>query len=64
MPRRKANRCRYGHDMTPANTYTYVDGRTQCRLCHAAVERNRYRRNKGLPPVKRVKESDNERPTG
>jgi hypothetical protein len=32
-PNRLNNKCYQGHDMTPDNTYTYPDGRTDCRKC-------------------------------
>jgi len=36
-----APRCRYGHALTPANTYVY-QGKVMCRDCRAAAQR-RYR---------------------
>jgi len=32
--------CKHGHEYTPDNTYTYPDGRTECRICKS---RNRRR---------------------
>jgi hypothetical protein len=49
--RRKNNKCYQGHDMTPENTYTYPDGRTDCRKCSRERWRRHYRRN-----IKSVKE--------
>lgn len=28
--------CKHGHEYTPDNTYTYKDGRTDCRTCKAS----------------------------
>ena len=33
--------CIHGHEYTPENTYTYPDGRTECRECKRSRKRKR-----------------------
>lgn len=54
----EGGKCMYGHDITRATLYVYRDGRTICRLCHSFQERSHYRKKRGLPPLKQMKEQD------
>lgn len=48
------DRCKYGHALTPDNSYVY-EGRKMCRLCRAAAEKRYRERNgagKGAGPVR------------
>jgi hypothetical protein len=38
---RSRTHCRKGHAKTPENTYVRPDGRTDCRVCKAAIEQSR-----------------------
>jgi len=33
--------CRKEHEMTPENTYTYSDGRVECRICRKNNRKNK-----------------------
>jgi hypothetical protein len=43
---RPNNRCYCGHEMTPENTYTNPNGRTDCRECSRMRWRYYYHRSK------------------
>ena len=60
------NQCKYGHELTGDNTYTYPDGNKskECKICrkrqHRIYGARRLARKYGLPPHKVNKETNHE----
>lgn len=48
--RRRGTQCKWGHELTPENTYTYPSGARQCRECRR--QQNGYKGN--LPSAERT----------